>query len=116
MVLHVLTKKGKGYNAALKSPEKFHGLGPYNAETGRRLRLSPHRAELAGCAWRTDGEVCERDTKMVGVTAAMLSGTGLLLRDQLPGRYFDVGIAEEHAVIFAAGMATMDYRMVVAIC
>lgn len=117
VVLHVLTKKGKGYNAALKSPEKFHGLGPYNAETGETPSAKPGAAPN----WQdVFGEqmvkLCERDTKMVGVTAAMPSGTGLKsLRDQLPGRYFDVGIAEEHAVIFAAGMATMDYRPVVAI-
>ena len=61
-------------------------------------------------------KLCERDTKLVGVGAAMPSGTGLkFLRDELPDRYFDVGIAEEHAVIFAAGMATMDYRPIVAI-
>ena len=117
MVLHVLTKKGKGYNAALKSPEKFHGLGPYNAETGETPSAKPGTApnwqEVFG---EQMVKLCERDTKMVGVTAAMPSGTGLKsLRDQLPGRYFDVGIAEEHAVIFAAGMATMDYRPVVAI-
>ena len=117
VVLHVLTKKGKGYNAALKSPEKFHGLGPYNAETGETPSAKPGTAPN----WQdVFGEqmvkLCERDTKLVGVTAAMPSGTGLKsLRDQLPGRYFDVGIAEEHAVIFAAGMATMDYRPVVAI-
>ena len=117
VVLHVLTKKGKGYNAALKSPEKFHGLGPYNAETGETPSAKPGTAPN----WQdVFGEqmvkLCERDTKMGGVTAAMPSGTGLKsLRDQLPGRYFDVGIAEEHAVIFAAGMATMDYRPVVAI-
>ena len=117
VVLHVLTKKGKGYNAALKSPEKFHGLGPYDAETGETPSAKPGTAPN----WQdVFGEqmvkLCERDTKMVGVTAAMPSGTGLKsLRDQLPGRYFDVGIAEEHAVIFAAGMATMDYRPVVAI-
>lgn len=117
VVLHVLTKKGKGYNAALKSPEKFHGLGPYNAETGETPSAKPGSAPN----WQdVFGEqmvkLCKRDTKLVGVTAAMPSGTGLKsLRDQLPGRYFDVGIAEEHAVIFAAGMATMDIRPVVAI-
>lgn len=117
VVLHVLTKKGKGYNAALKSPEKFHGLGPYNAETGETPSVKPGSAPN----WQdVFGEqmvkLCERDTKLVGITAAMPSGTGLKsLRDQLPNRYFDVGIAEEHAVVFAAGMATMDYRPVVAI-
>ena len=117
VVLHVLTKKGKGYNAALKQPEKFHGLGPYNAETGETPSSKPGTAPN----WQdVFGEqlvkLCGRDSKLVGITAAMPSGTGLKrLRDEMPERYFDVGIAEEHAVIFAAGMATMDFRPVVAI-
>ena len=92
-------------------------MGPYNAETGETPSAKPGSAPN----WQdVFGEqmvkLCNRDTKLVGVTAAMPSGTGLKsLRDQLPGRYFDVGIAEEHAVIFAAGMATMDFRPVVAI-
>jgi 1-deoxy-D-xylulose-5-phosphate synthase len=117
IVLHVLTKKGKGYNAALKQPEKFHGLGPYNAKTGKTPSSKPGTAPN----WQdVFGEqmvrLCNRDNRLVGITAAMPSGTGLKsLRDEMPDRYFDVGIAEEHAVIFAAGMATMDYRPVVAI-
>ena len=78
VVLHVLTKKGKGYNAALKSPENFHGLGPYNAETGETPSAKPGSAPN----WQdVFGEqmvkLCNRDTKLVGVTAAMPSGTGL---------------------------------------
>ena len=117
IVLHVLTKKGKGYNAALEQPEKFHGLGPYNAKTGKTPSLKPGTAPN----WQdVFGDqmvrLCNRDNRLVGITAAMPSGTGLKsLRDEMPDRYFDVGIAEEHAVIFAAGMATMDYRPVVAI-
>ena len=117
VVLHVLTKKGKGYNAALKQPEKFHGLGPYNAETGETPSVKPEEAPN----WQdVFGEqmvkLCGRDNKLVGITAAMPSGTGLKnLRDEMPDRYFDVGIAEEHAVVFAAGMATMGFRPVVAI-
>ena len=117
VVLHVLTKKGKGYNAALKQPEKFHGLGPYNAETGEtpsaKSGSAPNWQDVFG---KQIVKLCARDNKLVGVGAAMPSGTGLkFLRDELPDRYFDVGIAEEHAVIFAAGMATMDYRPIVAI-
>ena len=117
IVLHVLTKKGKGYNAALKQPEKFHGLGPYNAETGEtpsaKSGAPPNWQDVFG---KQLVKLCERDNKLVGVGAAMPSGTGLkFLRDEMPDRYFDVGIAEEHAVIFAAGMATMDYRPIVAI-
>ena len=117
IVLHVLTKKGKGYNAALKQPEKFHGLGPYNAKTGKTPSSKPGTAPN----WQdVFGDqmvrLCNRDNRLVGITAAMPSGTGLKsLRDEMPDRYFDVGIAEEHAVIFAAGMATMDFRPVVAI-
>ena len=117
IVLHVLTKKGKGYNAALKQPEKFHGLGPYNAKTGKTPSSKPGTAPN----WQdVFGDqmvrLCNRDNRLVGITAAMPSGTGLKsLRDEIPDRYFDVGIAEEHAVIFAAGMATMDFRPVVAI-
>jgi 1-deoxy-D-xylulose-5-phosphate synthase len=117
IVLHVLTKKGKGYNAALEQPEKFHGLGPYDAQTGatpaKKPGAKPNWQDIFG---REMVKLCERDSKLVGITAAMPSGTGLkFLRDEMPDRYFDVGIAEEHAVIFAAGMATMGYRPVCAI-
>ena len=117
IVLHVLTKKGKGYNAALKQPEKFHGLGPYNAETGDTPAAKPDaKPNWQDVFGRQMVKLCERDTKLVGITAAMPSGTGLkFLRDEMPDRYFDVGIAEEHAVLFAAGMATMGYRPVCAI-
>ncbi|MBC8324517.1 MAG: 1-deoxy-D-xylulose-5-phosphate synthase [Verrucomicrobia subdivision 3 bacterium] len=117
VVLHVLTKKGKGYNAALKQPEKFHGLGPYDAKTGHtpsaKSGSAPNWQDVFGQQML---RICERDSRVVGVGAAMPSGTGLkYLRDEMPGRYFDVGIAEEHAVIFAAGMATMECHPVVAI-
>ena len=117
VVLHVLTKKGKGYNAALKQPEKFHGLGPYNAKTGQtpsaKTDAAPNWQDVFG---KQMLKLCERDSRIVGVGAAMPSGTGLkYLRDEMPNRYFDVGIAEEHAVIFAAGMATMECHPVVAI-
>ncbi|MDC0144494.1 1-deoxy-D-xylulose-5-phosphate synthase [Verrucomicrobia bacterium] len=117
VVLHVLTKKGKGYNAALKQPEKFHGLGPYDAKTGQtpsaKTDAAPNWQDVFG---KQMLNLCERDSRIVGVGAAMPSGTGLkYLRDEMPDRYFDVGIAEEHAVIFAAGMATMECHPVVAI-
>jgi 1-deoxy-D-xylulose-5-phosphate synthase len=117
VVLHVLTKKGKGYNAALKQPEKFHGLGPYDVKTGQtpsvKTDAAPNWQDVFG---KQMLKLCERDSRIVGVGAAMPSGTGLkYLRDEMPNRYFDVGIAEEHAVIFAAGMATMECHPVVAI-
>jgi 1-deoxy-D-xylulose-5-phosphate synthase len=117
VVLHVLTKKGKGYDVAVQFPEKFHGTGPYDIKTG----ASPQPKPGAPPAWqdvfgKTLVKLCQRDSTLVGITAAMPSGTGLkLLSEALPDRYFDVGIAEEHAVLFACGMATMGFRPVCAI-
>jgi len=117
IVIHILTQKGKGFEAALKAPEKFHGLGPYDAKTGEtppaRPGSAPNYQDVMG---QTLVKLCQRDNRLVGITAAMPSGTGLKhLEKALPDRYYDVGIAEEHAVIFAAGMATMGLVPVVAI-
>ena len=117
IVLHVLTTKGKGFEAALKQPEKFHGLGPYNAQTGdtppAQPGAPPNYQDVFG---QTMVKLCQKDNSIVGITAAMPSGTGLkALEKARPDRYYDVGIAEEHAVIFAAGMATMGFHPVVAI-
>ncbi len=117
VVLHVLTKKGKGYEVAIQQPEKFHGTGPYDIQTG----ASPAPKPGAPPAWQdvfgqTMVKLCAKDNSVVGITAAMPSGTSLkALEKALPQRYYDVGIAEEHAVIFAAGMATMGFHPVVAI-
>jgi 1-deoxy-D-xylulose-5-phosphate synthase len=117
VVLHVLTKKGKGYEAALNFPEKFHGLGPYDPATGNtpaaKPGTPPNYQDVFG---QTMVKLCQKDNSIVGITAAMPSGTGLkALEKAMPQRYYDVGIAEEHAVIFAAGMATMGFHPVVAI-
>jgi 1-deoxy-D-xylulose-5-phosphate synthase len=117
VVLHVVTQKGKGYPAAQKYPEKFHGCGPFDVSTGTAPQLAPGTPPTYQDVF---GEamvrLCKRDSTLVGITAAMPSGTGLkLLEKALPDRYYDVGIAEEHAVLFAAGMATMGFRPVVAI-
>jgi len=117
VVLHVVTQKGKGYEAARKQPEKFHGTGPYDIETGTALAARPGTPtsyqEVFGNALV---RLCHKDNTLVGITAAMPSGTGLkALEKAFPDRYYDVGIAEEHAVLFAAGMATMGYHPVVAI-
>lgn len=117
VVIHILTQKGKGFEAARKYPEKFHGLGPYDAKTGMTPSSKPGSApayqDVFGQAMV---RLCKKDSTLVGITAAMPSGTGLkFLRDEMPERYHDVGIAEEHAVIFAAGMATMGMHPVVAI-
>ena len=117
IVIHMLTKKGKGFEAALQSPEKFHGLGPYDSQTGATL---PAQAGTPVAYQDVFGQtlvkLAQKDSSIVGITAAMPTGTGLKhLEKAMPGRYYDVGIAEEHAVIFAAGMATMGFRPVVAI-
>ena len=114
VVLHVLTQKGKGYAAALKQPEKFHGCGPYDVRTGETAPVAPgappHYQEVLG---QTLVKLCQKDNTVIGITAAMPSGTGLkALEKAFPNKYFDVGIAEEHAVIFAAGMATMGFHPV----
>jgi 1-deoxy-D-xylulose-5-phosphate synthase len=113
----MLTKKGKGFEAALQQPEKFHGLGPYDAQTGATLPAKPgtpqNYQDVFGQAMV---KLCQKDSTLVGITAAMPTGTGLkFLEKAIPNRYYDVGIAEEHAVIFAAGMATMGFHPVVAI-
>jgi 1-deoxy-D-xylulose-5-phosphate synthase len=117
VVLHVLTKKGKGYDAAINHPEKFHGLGPYDPETGNtpaaKPGTPPNYQDVFG---QTMVKLCQKDNSIVGITAAMPTGTGLkALEKAMPHRYYDVGIAEEHAVIFAAGMATMGFHPVCAI-
>lgn len=117
VVLHVLTQKGKGYDLAMQHPEKFHGTGPYDIATGA---APPPKADTPP-AWQdvfghTLVRLCQKDSTLVGITAAMPSGTGLKhLEKAMPDRYFDVGIAEEHAVLFACGMATMGFHPVCAI-
>ncbi len=117
VVIHVLTQKGKGYKAAMSQPEKFHGVGPYDIQTGgspaSQPGIPPSYQDVFG---ETVVKMCQRDSTIVGITAAMPSGTGLkALEKAMPKRYFDVGIAEEHAVLFAAGMATMGFRPICAI-
>src|SRR5579863_6473219 len=114
VLLHVLTQKGRGFQPALDLQKKFHGLGPYDPETGntRPAGLATYSESFAN----TLAELANKDERIVAITAAMPNGTGLdLFRPHHPKRYFDVGIAEEHAVIFAAGMATRGYRPVCAI-
>jgi 1-deoxy-D-xylulose-5-phosphate synthase len=117
IVIHVLTQKGKGFEAALKNPEKFHGLGPYDVTTGATLPAKPgtppNWQDVFGQAMV---KLCQKDNSVVGITAAMPSGTSLkILEKAMPDRYYDVGIAEEHAVLFACGMATMGFHPVCAI-
>jgi 1-deoxy-D-xylulose-5-phosphate synthase len=118
VVLHVRTEKGRGLPAALGNPEKFHGTGAFDPETGDSLASGTPGAPRA---WQdVFGGLLLReakaDTRVVGITAAMPSGTGLnQLRRELPRQYHDVGIAEEHAALFASGLAARDLRPVCAI-
>jgi 1-deoxy-D-xylulose-5-phosphate synthase len=114
VLLHVLTQKGRGFQPALDGQKKFHGLGPYNPDTG--MTEPTGQATYAEVFATTLVQLANKDERVVAVTAAMPNGTGLdLFRPYHPTRYFDVGIAEEHAVIFAAGMATRGLRPVCAI-
>jgi 1-deoxy-D-xylulose-5-phosphate synthase len=114
VLLHVLTQKGRGFQPALEGQKKFHGLGPYDPETGLTKPAGlPTYSEVFA---NTLADMATKDSRIVAITAAMPNGTGLdLFRPVHPTRYFDVGIAEEHAVLFAAGMATRGFRPVCAI-
>jgi 1-deoxy-D-xylulose-5-phosphate synthase len=113
VLLHILTQKGRGFQPALDGQKKFHGLGPYDPETGKTPDGSATYAEVFA---NTLADLAAKDPRIVAITAAMPNGTGLdHFRPRHPKRYFDVGIAEEHAVVFAAGMATRGYRPVCAI-
>jgi 1-deoxy-D-xylulose-5-phosphate synthase len=117
VIVHVITQKGKGLEAALNHPEKFHGVGSFDPTTGESTKSKPGTPAAYQDVF---GEALVRfakaDPGVVGITAAMPAGTGLSkLADQLPGQFFDVGIAEEHAALFAAGMATQGLRPVCAI-
>jgi 1-deoxy-D-xylulose-5-phosphate synthase len=114
VLLHVLTQKGRGFQPALDKQKKFHGLGPFDPETGETKPVG--QLTFAEVFAKTLVQLADKDERIVAITAAMPSGTGLdLFRPHHPKRYFDVGIAEEHAVVFAAGMATRGLRPVCAI-
>ena len=117
VLLHILTEKGRGYNVAIENPERFHGASPFDVKTGKGVPSAsgtpPKYQDVMG---ETLVKLAHADKKVVGITAAMPSGTGLnILEKELPNQFFDVGIAEEHAVLFAAGMATCGYHPICAI-
>jgi 1-deoxy-D-xylulose-5-phosphate synthase len=113
VLLHILTQKGRGFQPALDGQKKFHGLGPYDPETGKTVAGVPTYSEVFA---NSLARLASKDPRIVAITAAMPNGTGLdHFRPHHPNRYFDVGIAEEHAVLFAAGMATRGFRPVCAI-
>ena len=110
VLIHVLTKKGKGYKYAEKEPSKFHGIAPFTVKTGE-LKSVKTGATNTGVFSKTLVDVAGNDKKIVAITAAMTDGTGLKkFKSKYPDRFFDVGIAEEHAVTFAAGMATTGLK------
>ena len=115
VLIHVITKKGKGYRPAEKNPSAFHGVEPFDIETGKPLRRKEHPSYTEVFS----REICRLaavNQKIVAVTAAMPDGTGLKkFSKEYPDRFFDVGIAEEHAVTSAAGMAAAGLKPVVAV-
>lgn len=117
ILLHVRTKKGHGLPVAEAHPDRFHGCAPYNPETGEPTKSHAGAPEpWQNIFGKTLLRFAREDKKIVGITAAMSAGTGLcFLKKEIPERYFDVGIAEGHAVIFAAGMAARGLKPCVAI-
>ncbi|MFO8059023.1 MAG: 1-deoxy-D-xylulose-5-phosphate synthase [bacterium] len=115
VLVHVLTTKGKGYPFAEEEPSAFHGIGPFNLETGEKVKKKAPPSYTRVFA-DTMIELFSEHPDLVGITAAMPQGTGLdKVQKQFPGRVFDMGITEQHCVTFAAGMACEGYHPVVAI-
>lgn len=115
VLIHCVTQKGRGYAPARSNPEKFHGAAPFNRATGEPLSnaTAPTYSQVFG---RTMLKLARRDERLIAITAAMPEGTGLShFARELPGRFYDVGIAEQHAVNFAAGLALRGLKPVVAI-
>jgi 1-deoxy-D-xylulose-5-phosphate synthase len=115
ILIHCITRKGRGYLPAQEDPEHFHGASPFNVQSGQTVAVTeiPSYSEVFG---RTMFELAKADPKILAITAAMPEGTGLTsFAAALPGQFFDVGIAEQHAVNFAAGLALCGYKPVCAI-
>jgi len=119
ILLHVLTKKGKGYSFAEKGPEKFHGVASFNVDTGEKVAIAKDIVPEEGFTKAFGNKIIEiarEDKKIVAITAAMPEGTGLdKFADLFPDRFFDAGMAEQHAVGFAAGLGKAGFKPVVAI-
>ena len=116
ILVHVLTKKGKGYLPAEENPPLYHGVGPFDRESGEVQGSKGDAPSYTAVFGRTLVELAEKDERIVAITAAMLEGTGLKeFAQRFPERFFDVGIAEQHAVTFAAGIACNGLRPTVAI-
>ena len=116
VLIHVRTQKGKGYKPAEKSGDKYHGVSKFNISTGEQSKSKSNIPSYTKVFAETLIKHAEQDTKIIGITGAMPSGTGLnLFEKRFPERTFDVGIAEQHAVTFAAGLATEGYKPYAAI-
>ena len=116
VLIHVRTQKGKGYKPAEDSGDKYHGVSKFNVSTGEQSKSKSDTPSYTKVFAETLIKHAEQDTKIVGITGAMPSGTGLnLFEKRFPERAFDVGIAEQHAVTFAAGLATEGYKPYAAI-
>ena len=116
ILIHVLTKKGKGYTFAENDATKFHGIGKFSKINGKTSKSNPNLPSYSEIFGKALVEIAEKEKNIIAVTAAMPDGTGLqFFREKFPHRLFDVGIAEGHAVTFSAGLALQGLRPVVAI-
>ena len=116
IMIHIKTQKGKGYTFAEKSDDKYHGVSKFNVNTGKQEKSKSNTPSYTKVFANTLIEHAKNDSKVIGITAAMPSGTGLdIFGKKFPKRMFDVGIAEQHAVTFAAGLATEGYKPYAAI-
>ena len=116
ILIHVRTQKGKGYKPAEESGDKYHGVSKFNIATGEQSKSKSNNPSYTKVFAETLIKHAEQDTKIIGITGAMPSGTGLnIFEKKFPDRTFDVGIAEQHAVTFAAGLATEGYKPYAAI-
>ena len=111
ILIHIKTQKGKGYSFAEKSEDKYHGVSKFNIKTGIQHKSDSKAPSYTKVYANTLVKHAENDSKIIGITAAMPSGTGMdIFGNKFPNRMFDVGIAEQHAVTFAAGLATEGYK------
>lgn len=116
ILIHVLTQKGRGYKPAETHPERFHGTSPFDIATGDPLAKGTSLPTYGVVLGRSLAKLADRDERIVGISAAMAQGTGMdIFAAGHPERFYDVGIAEQHAVTFAAGMAAKGLKPVVAI-
>ena len=116
ILIHAITKKGKGYKPAEDSGDKYHGVSKFNVSTGQQNKSKSNIPTYTQVFAETLIKHAEKDTKIIGITGSMPSGTGLnLFEKRFPERMFDVGIAEQHAVTFAAGLTIEGYKPFAAI-